>query len=69
MILHFKGLKILKESFHLDCYINQIKVIDTNKFNILNEYSIIEDNDGSATMIIDLTKEELKLIFLINSSS
>ena len=43
MILHFKGLKILKDSFYLDCYINQIKVIDTNKYNILEDYAIIED--------------------------
>ena len=31
MILHFKGLKILKDNFCLDCYINQIKEVDTNK--------------------------------------
>ena len=42
MILHFKGLRILKESFYLDCYINQIKVVNVNKYNILNEYSIID---------------------------
>jgi len=47
MILHFKGLKILKESFYLDCYINQIKVINITKFNILNEYSIIESEINS----------------------
>ena len=44
MILHFKGLKILKDNFSLDCYINQIKV-DTNKYNILNNYAIIEDEE------------------------
>uniref|UniRef100_A0A6C0C800 Uncharacterized protein n=1 Tax=viral metagenome TaxID=1070528 RepID=A0A6C0C800_9ZZZZ len=47
MILHFKGLKILKESFYLDCYINQIKVVNVNKYNILNEYSIIESEINS----------------------
>ena len=45
MILHFKGLKILKDNFSLDCYINQIKEIDTNKYNILNDYAIIEDEE------------------------
>jgi hypothetical protein len=60
MILHFKGLKILKESFHLDCYINQIKVIDTNKFNILNEYSIIEDNDEFNVIDENMFSEEIK---------
>ena len=45
MILHFKGLKILKDNFCLDCYINQIKEIDTNKYNILNNYAIIEDEE------------------------
>ena len=44
MILHFKGLKILKDNFSLDCYINQIKEVDTNKYNILNNYAIIEDD-------------------------
>jgi len=46
MILHFKGLKILKDNFCLDCYINQIKEIDTNKYNILNDYAIIEDEEN-----------------------
>ena len=47
LILHFKGLKILKDSFNLDCYINQIKEIDTNKFNILNDYAIIDDQEDN----------------------
>ena len=45
MILHFKGLKILKDNFSPDCYINQIKEVDTNKYNILNNYAIIEDEE------------------------
>ena len=45
IILHFKGLKILKDNFSLDCYINQIKEVDTNKYNILNNYAIIEDEE------------------------
>ena len=44
LILHFRGLKILKENFHLDFYINQIKLID-NQYKILNDYSIIDDEE------------------------
>ena len=55
LILHFRGLKILKENFHLDFYINQIKLID-NQYKILNEYSIIDDeeelNDSNIDEII-----------------
>tara|TARA_B110000971_G_scaffold94053_1_gene96694 strand:- start:320 stop:1060 length:741 start_codon:yes stop_codon:yes gene_type:complete len=47
LILHFKGLRILKENFYLDCYINQMKEIDTNNFNILNDYSIIDDQEDN----------------------
>ena len=47
LILHFKGLRILKENFYLDCYINQIKEIDTNQFNILNDYAIIDDQEDN----------------------
>jgi len=47
MILHFKGLKILKDNFCLDCYINQIKEIDTNKYNILNDYAIMDDQEDN----------------------
>ena len=43
MIIHFKGLRILKNSFYLDLYVNQIKVINTDKYNILEKYSIIDD--------------------------
>ena len=44
LILHIKGLRILKESFNLEYYINQIKIINIDEFNILKEYSIIDDN-------------------------
>jgi len=43
LILHLKGLKIMKESFYLDCYINQIKLVNNGDFNILDEYAIIDD--------------------------
>jgi hypothetical protein len=64
MILHFKGLKILKDSFSLDCYINQIKEIDTNKYNILNNYAIIEDEEEETideNMFSEEIQEVLKL--------
>jgi len=47
LLLHFKGLRILKESFCLDCYINQIKIVNIDYFNILEDYSIIDDEDSS----------------------
>jgi len=52
LILHFKGLKILKENFHLDFYINQIKLLN-NEYNILSEYSIIDDEEYYQTKSID----------------
>ena len=64
MILHFKGLKILKDSFSLECYINQIKEIDTKKYNILNNYAIIEDEEEDTideNMFNEEIKEVLKL--------
>ena len=46
LILHIRGLKILKQYFYCDCYISQIKVFlsKDDKFNILNEY-LIEDDE------------------------
>ena len=65
MILHFKGLKILKDNFSLDCYINQIKEVDTNKYNILNNYAIIEDEEEEPldeNMFSDEIQEILKIL-------
>ena len=44
--LHVRGLKFLKHHYYCDCYISQIKVFLCNddKFNILNEY-LIEDDE------------------------
>ena len=58
LILHIKGIKILKDQFHLDFYVNQIKLVN-NEYTILNEYSIIdgEELDGSMD---DLFDEEIK---------
>ena len=47
LILHIRGLKILKQYYYCDCYISQIKVFQDkeNKFNIIPEYSIIDDDE------------------------
>ena len=48
LILHIRGLKILKQYFYCDCYISQIKVFqETNesKYNIIRDYSMIDDDE------------------------
>ena len=47
LILHIRGLKILKQYYYCDCYISQIKVFQDKekKYNIIPEYSIIDDED------------------------
>ena len=58
LILHIKGLKILKEKFYLDFYVNQIKLVN-NEYTILNEYSIIDDEELDDLTINDLFDEEI----------
>lgn len=63
LVLHLKGIKILKQIFYCECYISQIKIIEdkVNKFNILNEYSFIEtENDISETDLEIFDDEYLK---------
>jgi len=47
LVLHIRGLKVLKQSFHCDCYISQIKIFQPleERYNIIKEYSIIDDED------------------------
>jgi hypothetical protein len=47
LVIHIRGLKILKHTFHCDCYVSQIKVFQTmeEKYNVLKNYSIIDDDD------------------------
>ena len=47
LILHIRGLKILKQYYYCDCYISQIKLFQDkeNKYNIIPEYSMIDDDD------------------------
>ena len=60
LILHVRGLKILKSSYYCDCYITQIKVFqDTEtKFNIIKDYSIIDDDDDISD-VEDIFSEEI----------
>tara|TARA_B100001094_G_scaffold50396_1_gene45933 strand:+ start:5181 stop:5984 length:804 start_codon:yes stop_codon:yes gene_type:complete len=68
LILHIRGLKILKQYFYCDCYISQIKVFqgeNESKYNIIQEYSIDDDEDEVEEFddifdkeIIDSFKEE-----------
>ncbi len=56
LILHIRGLKILKQYFYCDCYISQIKVFQENefsKYNIISEYSMIDDEKNDDDNIFD----------------
>jgi hypothetical protein len=48
LILHIRGLKILKQYYFCDLYVSQIKLFTQrdNKYNILADYSIIEKDEG-----------------------
>ena len=56
LILHIRGLKVLKQYFYCDCYISQIKVFQENefsKYNIIPEYSMIDDEKNDDDDIFD----------------
>jgi hypothetical protein len=61
LILHIRGLKILKQYFYCDCYISQIKVFQPEnvKFNIMNNYSILDDKDDDDDIYNDIFAEEI----------
>ena len=74
LILHIRGLKILKTYYYCDCYVSQIKVFQDNesKYNIIPNYSIIDSDDDyehifdeeiiqSANEIIQKKEEEQRL--------
>ena len=57
--MYFKGLKIFSSNFHLDFHINQIK-LNNNEYQILKEYSIIDDNEDNYETIDDIIiKQEI----------
>ena len=48
LILHIRGLKILKQYFYCDCYISQIKVFQgraESKYTIMDDYALIDEDD------------------------
>ena len=59
LILHLKGLKILKQHFYCECYISQIKLFVQKdiKYNIIDDYSIIDDEENEDDL--DIFDEEL----------
>lgn len=60
LVIHIRGLKILKHSFHCDCYVSQIKVYQPTeeRYNIIKDYSIIEDDDEDD--VSELFNQEIK---------
>ena len=58
LILHLRGLKVLKTYFYCDCYVSQIKVFqeDNSKYNIISEYSIIDSDEDDFE---DIFNEEI----------
>ena len=58
LILHVRGLKVLKQYFYCDCYVSQIKVFqdsEHSKYSIIPEYSMIDnDDDDMMDDIFDL---------------
>ena len=65
LILHLKGLKVLKQFYLCDCYISQIKLFQDKdlKYNIIDEYSIIDDGIDNED---DLEIFDEELIYEIN---
>tara|TARA_Y100000389_G_scaffold109061_1_gene106132 strand:+ start:1737 stop:2591 length:855 start_codon:yes stop_codon:yes gene_type:complete len=56
LILHVRGLKVLKQYFYCDCYVSQIKVFQENKalkYNIISEYSMVDNNNEKEDDIFD----------------
>ena len=61
LILHIRGLKILKTTYYCDCYITQIKLFQEkdSKFNIIKDYSILDDEDDEEQELGDIFSEEI----------
>ena len=55
LILHIRGLKILKQYFYCDCYVSQIKLFQTEniKYSILPEYCMVDDEKDVYDDIFD----------------
>lgn len=63
LILHIRGLKILKQHYYCDCYVSQLKVYlsKEEKFNIFNE-CVIEDDEKNEDDIDIIDEEILDII-------
>lgn len=61
LILHIRGLKVLKTSYYCDCYITQIKLFQEkeSKFNIIKDYSILDEDDEEENDMSDIFSEEI----------
>jgi len=61
LILHIRGLKILKTTYYCDCYVTQIKLFQEkeSKFNIIKDYSILDDEDEEEKELGDIFSEEI----------
>jgi hypothetical protein len=47
LILHIRGLKVLKQNFYCDCYVSQIKLFQDKdtKYNIIPEYAMVDEKE------------------------
>lgn len=65
LILHIRGLKILKQHFYCDCYISQIKVFQENesKYTIMKDYSLIDEEEDEEIKYDDIFDEEIIGVF------
>ena len=61
LILHLKGLKVLKQHYFCDCYISQIKLFQEKdlKYNIIDDYAIIENEDDENPDDLEIFDEEI----------
>lgn len=67
LILHLKGLRILKTKFYFDVYISQIKICSNKKYNILSKYSLIDDkNNEEDENEDDIFNEEISKVKIEN---
>ena len=57
LILHLKGLKVLKQNYFCECYITQIKLFQEKdlKYNIIQDYSFVDDEE----LLTDIFDEEI----------
>ena len=65
LILHIRGLKILKHNFYCDCYISQVKLFQENeysKYNIIKDYALVDEEEEEPNFD-DIFDEEILKTF------